>query len=203
MKHGTTRALYDYWLRRRTSEGLPPSRADIEPSDIHALLGDTFILECDRPQGAPFRLAGTRVCLLFNRELKNLDFINLWRLQDREALASAFRAVRSERTCFAIGWKGYTETDYEASGEMVLLPLTMGGREIARVLGAMVPFDVPVWLGAVPLIALELRSIFTLDTNGEQSVRQKPEPPAIGSDLPERVRKVRHLFVYAGGLQDK
>ena len=191
MKHRTTRTLYDYWRRCRAGARTAPSRADIEPSDIHALLGDTFILECDRPQRTPFRLAGTRVCLLFNRELKGADFLDLWRARDREALAAAFRAVRTEGACQVIGWQGCTESDYEICGEIVLLPLTMGGTEIARVLGAMVPFELPVWLGAVPVTTLALRTIYRLDTNADHASL----PTAVPSDSVACVRKIGHLSV--------
>jgi hypothetical protein len=200
MKHRTTRALYDYWHRRRGGRAAP-SRAEIEPSDIHALLADTFVLECDRPRRMPFRLAGTRVCLLFNRELKGTDFYGLWRPRDREAIAAAMSAMRQEAAGHVIAWRGCTETDHEVAGELVALPLTMGGARIARVLGAMVPFELPVWLGAVPLTTLELRAVHRLDTDGGQTtVSMPPEPMAADADSHAGARKVGHLSVYAGGL---
>lgn len=203
MKHRTTRALYDYWLRRRTDTGSMPSRADIEPADIHALLGDTFILECDRPQRTPFRLAGTRICLLFNRELKGTDFLDLWRPHEREAVASAFRSLRTGGACHVIGWQGYTQGDYEISGEIVLLPLTLGGTEIVRALGAMVPFQLPVWLGAVPLTGLGLCSSYRLDATADHASLPGAEPATISPDSPQIVRKVGHLSVYSGGIDDE
>jgi len=199
MKHRTTRALYDYWNRRRGARAAP-SRAEIEPSDIHALLADTFILECDRPQRVPFRLAGTRVCLLFNRELKGTDYYDLWRPRDLATITAALTAVRQEAACHVITWRGHTETEYEVSGELVMLPLTMGGTRVARVLGAMAPFELPVWLGAVPLTTLELRTIRRLESETDQTTLSMPEPAAMDPDSRERVRKVGHLSVYAGGL---
>lgn len=201
MEHRTTRALYDYWNRRRGARHAP-ARAEIEPCDIHALLADTFILECDRPQHTPFRLAGTRVCLLFNQELKGSDFYGLWRPRDREALASALRDLREEAACHRITWRGRTDDDYSVSGELVLLPLTMGGARIARVLGAMAPFELPVWLGAIPLTYLELRTIRRLDmAEGEAPVSMPLEAPVIEADSSQTVRRVGHLSVYAGGLE--
>jgi len=200
MKHRTTRALYDYWHRRRGARPAP-SRADIEPSDIHALLADTFILECDRPQRTPFRLAGTRVCLLFNRELKGTDYHGLWRPCDREAIAGALSAMRREAAGHVITWRGCTESDYEVAGELVVLPLTMGGAQVARALGAMAPFELPVWLGAVPLTCLELRAVHRLDTDSGQTALAMPaEPIAMDADSQAGARKFGHLSVYAGGL---
>ncbi|MDP2619184.1 MAG: PAS domain-containing protein [Hyphomicrobiales bacterium] len=200
MEHRTTRALYNYWRRCRDVARSTPSRADIEPSDIHGILGDTFILECDRPPCTPFRLAGTRMCLLFNRELKGADFLDLWCMHDREAIAAAFQSMRTETACHVISWHGYTESDYETGGEMILLPLTMGGTEVARALGAMVPFELPVWLGAVPLIRLGLRASHRLDMNPDHASSPPAEPAEAPSDSREQVRRVGHLSVYAGGL---
>lgn len=202
MKHRSTRGLYDYWRRCRDIAGSVPSRADIEPAHIHGLLGDTFILECDRSDRIPFRLAGTRVCLLFNRELKGADFFDLWRSRDRETVTTAFHAMRTEAACYVIGWQGYTESDYETEGEMVLLPLTMGGSGVARALCAMAPLDLPVWLGAVPLVRLGLFDAERLDRSPDHASSPPSEPIEDISDSREQVRRVGHLSVYAGGLND-
>ena len=70
MKHPSSRDLYAYWNERRGSR-LAPERADIEPSAIRQVLGDTFVLAADSVAQHPFRLAGTRLCALFGRELKS------------------------------------------------------------------------------------------------------------------------------------
>jgi hypothetical protein len=69
MKHPANRELYGYWNERR-GDRLAPERADIEPSAIRQVLGDTFVLAADGIAHHPFRLAGTRLCALFGRELK-------------------------------------------------------------------------------------------------------------------------------------
>ena len=69
MKHAASRELYAYWEERR-GQRPAPERADIEPGAIRQALSDTFILELEAADGHSFRLAGTRVCALFGRELK-------------------------------------------------------------------------------------------------------------------------------------
>ena len=56
-------------------------RTEIEPADIKTLLADTFILEKDARGEAVFRLAGTRLCAIYGRELKGFAFVSLWREQ--------------------------------------------------------------------------------------------------------------------------
>ena len=51
-----------------------PSAADIDPAAIRHALGDTFMLAADFVDQLRFRLAGTRVCALFCREIKGEAF---------------------------------------------------------------------------------------------------------------------------------
>lgn len=77
MKHAGSRELYAYWDEKRGKRAAP-ERAEIEPGAIRNVLSDAFILALDGGAGHPFRLAGTRVCALFGRELKSEPFIGLW-----------------------------------------------------------------------------------------------------------------------------
>jgi hypothetical protein len=77
MKHPLTRELYDYWNGRRGEEAMP-ERADIDPAAIRRILADTFVLAVEPGQNPRFRVAGTKVCELFGRELRGDDFMGLW-----------------------------------------------------------------------------------------------------------------------------
>ncbi len=77
MKHAASRELYAYWEERRGRRSAP-ERSEIEPGAIRQILSDSFILALDARASHPFRLAGTRVCALFGRELKSQSFIGLW-----------------------------------------------------------------------------------------------------------------------------
>ncbi len=77
MKHASTRALYGYWNERRGNRPAP-ERAEIDPAAIRHALGDTFMLAADFVDELRFRLAGTRVCALFCREIKGEAFSALW-----------------------------------------------------------------------------------------------------------------------------
>ena len=76
MKQEGSLALFHYWNRLR-GDRPAPKRTDIEPADIKTLLGDTFILERDTRGEAIFRLAGTRLCAIYGRELKGFAFTSL------------------------------------------------------------------------------------------------------------------------------
>ena len=105
MKHATSRELYDYWDRLRRGQPAP-HRGDIEPSDIRRILADTFILEVGDRETYMIRLAGTRICALYGREIKATNFLDLWAADDRQAIATLAAAVSTD--CWAIAASTYT-----------------------------------------------------------------------------------------------
>ena len=78
MKHPSTRAVFDYWDEKARRPAGARARADIDPAAIRHALGDTFMLAADFVDQLRFRLAGTRVCALFGREIKGEAFATLW-----------------------------------------------------------------------------------------------------------------------------
>jgi hypothetical protein len=149
MKHPSNRELFDYWNERRGSR-LAPERADIEPSTIRGVLGDTFVLEADGTVSHPFRIAGTRLCALFGRELKGESFIQLWQRSAQTALRELIAVVAEEKIGVIASATGATADDTLApvNLELLLLPLAYRLRNDARVLGALAPLATPYWLGA-------------------------------------------------------
>ena len=92
MKLDGSIALFQYWNRLR--DGRPaPKRTEVEPADIKTLLADTFILEKDTRGEAVFRLAGTRLCASYGRELKGFAFASLWREKDQRMIARLSHSV--------------------------------------------------------------------------------------------------------------
>src|SRR5579863_8728603 len=96
MKHAASRELYAYWQERR-GEHSAPQRAEIEPGAIRQVLSDTFILALDGGAGHPFRLAGTRICALFGRELKGGSFIGLWAAASQPIVSDLLALLTEER----------------------------------------------------------------------------------------------------------
>lgn len=162
MKQASSRELFGYWAARRGTRAAP-ERGEIEPSAIRRALGDVFILEVDRAAGHPFRLAGTRVCALFGRELKNEPFLNLWDEQTRAQVAQLLAVVADEVSGAVAGVKGRTAEGWAQDLELVLLPLMQRGDTHARMIGALTPFNAPFWLGVSRLGGLTLGNIRHLD----------------------------------------
>ncbi len=134
MKHPSTRELFDYWNNRRGARAAP-ERSEIEPSAIRRVLADTFIFRFDPGAGHPFRIAGTRVCALFGRELNGIPFTDIWAAEWRSTLCDIVTTVASE-TIGVVGGASAASSDGTARElEFLVLPLTQRGSAAPRILG--------------------------------------------------------------------
>ncbi len=174
MKHTSTRELFDYWNERRGSRAAP-ERSDIEPGAIRRVLADTFMLTFDPANGHPFRIAGTRVCAAFGRELKGAAFTDIWtapsRIQVREVLAT----VATEAVGVVAGVSGRSLTGAALDLEFLVLPLAHRGGTDARILGALVPTELPYWFGAETLGLLTLGMIRYLGPQTDLRPTSRPD----------------------------
>jgi len=194
MKHPSTRALFDYWNRRRGRCSVP-SRSDIDPADIRHVLGDTFMLTTDFVDEIRFRLAGTRVCALFARELKGEAFNNLWDDPSRECINRLLASVIGENEGLVAGVRGRTEDTATVELELLLLPLAVDGKTCIRALGVLAPLKPPYWLGERPIIDLDLRTL--RNVGAKQLLVAGPH-----FGLPNEQPRARHGFlVYSGGRE--
>jgi hypothetical protein len=193
MKHASIRELFDYWnLRRGTRPA--PERGEIEPGAIRGVLADTFMLSFDPRTGHPFRIAGTRVCAAFGRELKGAAFTDIWAAASRDPIRELLTTVATETVGVVAGASGRSHEDAALEFEFLLLPLAHRSTASARMLGALVPKQVPYWLGSQTLGRLTLGSMRYLGPQtGPYSVPRRT--PAMPSNA-----RVRHgLVVYDGG----
>ncbi len=200
MKHPTSRQLHAYWDRLR-GERAAPERGEIEPGEIRNLLADSFILETDpdRRSGA-VRLAGTRLCALFGRELRGTAFVDLW--GEPQAAADPWRLVETvacDTVGIVAGLTGYTARDETLELELLLLPLRHRGKTQARILGALSPHCIPAWLGSRPVLRVEAVSLRVLEAGvPEPAVRRFVEAlPEPANDA--RPARFGHLLVHEGG----
>jgi hypothetical protein len=155
MKHAASRELYAYWDERRGSRPAP-ERAEIDPGAIRHVLSDAFILGIDRGGGHPFRLAGTRICALFGRELKNDPFIGLWAAASQPTVTDLIAILDEEQVGTVAGVTAHNADGEPVDLELLLLPLSSPRPSLARAVGILAPLEVPKWLGSSPIGALHL-----------------------------------------------
>ena len=211
MKHSASRELYDYWNRVRGTERAP-HRGAIEPSDIRRVLADTFILEVAGRENFGVRLAGTRVCSIYCRELKGSNFFDLWGADDRSAMATLAAAVTEDGAAAVVTIEAKTARDQSVAAELILLPLRHTGAVFDRVLGSLAVLERPYWLGTEPVVAQTIASLRLIwPDEAPKFMRRRTDSPAAArltavpkTPIPFPVpnsRRRGHLFVVDGGKE--
>lgn len=151
MRHRNTELLLGYWMKLRGARRVP-ARAEIDPRAIKRLLPDLFILDRSSRNQYPFRLAGTRICWLYGKELRETNFLSLWRgsseRQARETLEQCLRTA-SPATMYVIG---ETLDHRTLRAEIMFLPIADSRGNVTRLLGAFTPLDPVMTLGERKLV---------------------------------------------------
>jgi len=194
MKHPSTRALHAYWNQKRGNRAAP-DRADIDPAAIRHALGDTFMLAADFVDELRFRLAGTRVCALFCREIKGEAFTELWSEDSRDRIEALLAIVQDETLGAVAGVTARTADGSEADLEILLLPLAHVGHARIRALGMLAPVVPPYWLGERPVVELTLGTLRHIGPETDRLGAPQFASTPVGGHR-------RHGFVvYSGGRE--
>jgi hypothetical protein len=192
MKHPFNQQLFSYWTEQR-GEREAPDRSDIDPGAIRGILGDSFILAYEAEAGCSFRVAGTRLCALFGRELRGEPFANMWDAESAPQIRNLVDIVADEGIGVAAGATARADEDSHCHLELLLLPLAHRGTVGVRMLGMLAPLKRPYWLGSWPARPLRLGA---LQFVGQPSVASLATEDA----SPHRdMRRRRTLTVIDGG----
>lgn len=202
-------ALFQYWDKLRGKRPAP-KRGEIEPAEIKAVLPDTFIIERDARGEPVFRLAGTRLCATYGKELKGHSFPSLWAEGDQHLVTRLVRHALDELSIAVVAFEGLSSEGRINSFELVVLPLE-SERGAAQALGLVQPLMSPYWLGADPIEENRIDN-FRLVRPGEEAAFPanraamsvpplSPDGTTLSRPLQDRGRRIRHLVVFEGGRQ--
>jgi hypothetical protein len=197
--------LYDYWTRQRGRQALP-LRSAIEPADIAGILPDVFILEHAEAKAPLFRLAGTRICAQFARELKGTGFDRLFAPDLRERVGRIAGNVMAQTAPTILNIQLVDGALDTTQAEVMLLPLATQGRTADRIIGAFAPLPGQ----RQPLSAFRYATIDTLTvidpdrTDTLDAPRPSiPVPTSIMTMRPagigQAMSRVMHLRIFEGG----
>lgn len=165
MKHRASRDLYAYWNSLRGARPAP-ERSEIDPGAIRGALGDTIMLTRERGKDATFRLAGTRVCALFCRELKGSAFPALFHENSRAEINELVDLASEDSIGFVAGLSAGTADGPAVPLELLLLPLAQRGMTEGHprgmterhLFGVLAPAWPPLHLGLRPVQSAILTS---------------------------------------------
>jgi hypothetical protein len=140
MKHPSNREFFAYWDEKR-GPARAPERSEIEPGAVRELLGDIFVLSYDAGAGFPFRVAGTRVCALLGRDLKDRSFSALFDPAGRREIEEIIAVVAEEMLAAVAGITATAEDGSPAHLELLLLPFNARAHAPISLTGLLAPFD--------------------------------------------------------------
>ncbi|MEE2527252.1 PAS domain-containing protein [Hyphobacterium sp. HN65] len=175
MLHSHSRTLVSYWDSRRR-EASVPARADIAAGELKAILGNLFMLQRHDPSHHVFRLAGTRLCDLHNRELRDQNFLSLWRGYDRAQMKLLLESVLANRAPAHAYATAETLNGDKIEVEMVFTPLASRAGQVDRILGLYQPLQSPDRFRKKPVIRHDLTRI-TLPVTRNWALPETPPPP--------------------------
>jgi hypothetical protein len=140
MKHPSNRAFYAYWDEKRGG-ARAPDRSEIEPGAVRELLGDIFVLSYDAAAGYPFRVAGTRVCALLGRDLKDRSFSALFETDARREIEEIIAVVADEMLAAVAGITATSGDGAPTHLELLLLPFNTRAHAPISLTGLLAPFE--------------------------------------------------------------
>src|SRR5262245_29761599 len=136
MKHKASQDLYAYWNELRGIRQAP-ERSEVDPAAIRGALGDTVMLAREPGRRATFRLAGTRVCALFGRELKGETSQPLFEPGSRHEIDALLAHAGDEAVGFVAGGTAQVDDGQAVNVELMLLPLFHRGSTDGRLIGTL------------------------------------------------------------------
>jgi hypothetical protein len=108
---------------------------------VRELLGDTFVLSYDNEAGYPFRVAGTRVCALLGRDLKDASFSALFAPDNRREIEDVINYVAEEMLPAIAGITATADDGRTAHLELLLLPFNNRAHAPVSLTGVLAPFE--------------------------------------------------------------
>lgn len=147
------------------------------------MLGYVFILWRADPGHHIFRLAGTHLCDLYQREFRDQNFLSLWRNHDRIHVQTVLEAAISSTAPASLIARAMTMDRHELPVEISFLPLRGSSGEIDRTLGLFQPLDDVDELRGRPAVRTTLQEIHPPVQRADPFPGLSIRPP----DLPRRV----------------
>ncbi len=207
MKHSHTRALYDYWDSLRLSRSAP-LRSELDPRSIKPMLTTMFILQRMSETAYTYRLAGTAMCGQFGRELRDENFLDMWRSNEAASIKSLFKSITTDRTAAVVGVTVTYDNGTHASMEYLFLPVRLDTSREIRIVGCCSQLDDSEDGTPRTIVSHEIASLRLLwPDNVSRFMEQSPPlraASAVQSPSPPPHRTAEqhgHLWVIEGGAE--
>ena len=193
--HPGSRALFRYWEGIR-GERTAPDRADVDLKKIKEYVPWLFVLDRHPElQSYSWRLAGTKLCQLWRKNLTGTDFFANWSRFEREAAVRLLDSVASAHQPVVLRFRLNSSLGHSIGAEFIGLPAISRDGRTTQILGSIMPFRDIENLGYDRLTGLEL--------SGARVIWTEPIPSATAPFTGAFARPFATFQVIEGGLADR
>jgi hypothetical protein len=138
--HPGSRALFRHWESIR-AERACPKREDVDLRQIVEIVPDLMILEKNMlNSGWQYRLAGTRVCELFQCEMTGKDALAGWDTFERDVVSKSLDITLTRLQPCLARMRFITERGSVIATEMIGLPIYSSEHGKVQIFGGLFPF---------------------------------------------------------------
>lgn len=156
--HPGSRRLFSHWESLR-AERAYPTREEFTFEPIKDLLPDLLILDRDHLRNSyRYRLAGSRVCGMFGKNLTSSDALSNWESFEKNIIAKQLNAAFVQFQPSLIRMRLTTDTGQIVAVEFIALPIQLRGSDRMQLVGGMFAFRDSRNLGHSAIVAQELAS---------------------------------------------
>jgi hypothetical protein len=187
--HPGSRNLFRQWEMLR-AERACPTREDFDFGQIKTIMPDMVIIDRDYLRNSfKFRLAGTRVCLLFNQNITGGNVLAGWDGFESDVISRHLLTVINQQQPAVVRMRLTTDRGQVIAAELVALPVQMRDSHRIQIIGGVFPFRAAQSLGHAGVTQRELVSARVIWTEHqaplERAVPEQGLPP-----LPQSIRKL-------------
>lgn len=201
MQHRTTETVFSYFNELRAGRAAP-LRSEIDPSALKSVLPDLFILEKGRDGIVRFRLAGTRVCLILGREMRDRPFSDIWDAAVRHRMRLAADAVIANRSALEIALTAVDDEENTLQLEMLMLPLFSATEQCDRIFGSLVNLEGTAAVESYLRYLQPADLVFSPGDRSRSVADAVPMRSVATAGLGKLANRVTHLRVLEGGRRD-
>ena len=188
--HPGSRTIFRHWEAIR-GEAPAAHRDDLDLRQLGRYVSWLFIMEhSSRANGYVWRLAGSKICELWRRELTGSDVLAGWDRFERETVRRLLDGVRENFQPCSLRLRLSTSLGQLIDTEIIALPLHARDGHSVHIFGGAMPFRETGILGYDRITGVELASGRTIWT--------EPIPGVQTGDAP-RPRAYAPLRLVAGG----
>ena len=156
--HPGSRHLFSYWEQLR-AERACPTREDFEFAPVKNQMPDMIVIDRDFLRSSfKYRLAGSRACALFHRNLTATDVMSGWGRFESDVITRHLNTVLNQKQPAVIRMRLTTDDQNIVAAELIALPVTMRGSTRMQIIGGLFPFRAAQSLAHNAIVAQELVS---------------------------------------------